>query len=81
MGDVRPSHLLDTGLREACGLDGKTGEIVDAERAGLIRGFDGILGASNTGDRGEGSEGGETADGDGAAQDEQYPQSFIESLL
>ena len=81
LGDVRPSHLLDTGLREACGLDGKTGEIVDAERAGLIRGFDGILGASNNGVREGRSEDGKTADGDGAAPDEQYPQSFIESLL
>lgn len=34
MGDVRPSHLLDVGLRQACGLDGVTGKIVEVERAG-----------------------------------------------
>jgi len=75
MGDVRPSHLLDARLREACGLDGKTGEIVDAKRASLIRGFEGIL--SNDDTEGGSSE----SDADGAAPDEQYPKSFIESLL
>ena len=29
--DVRPSHLLDQSLREACGMDPVTGEIVDDE--------------------------------------------------
>ncbi len=28
MGDVRPSHLLDRGLRVACGLDETTGRVV-----------------------------------------------------
>lgn len=40
MGDIRPSHLLDVGLREACGLDGVTGEIIDQKRAGLIKGYE-----------------------------------------
>ena len=40
MGDVRPSHLLDVGLREACGLDGVTGEIIDPKRAGLVKGYE-----------------------------------------
>jgi tRNA(Ile)-lysidine synthase TilS/MesJ len=78
LGDVRPSHLLDTGLREACGLDGKTGEIVDADRAGLIRGFDGAL-ANTSSDR-EGGEGSKDEDGAGDG-DAAVPQSFIESLL
>lgn len=39
MGDVRPSHLLDVGLREACGIDGATGEVVDEDRAALVKGF------------------------------------------
>ena len=42
MSDVRPSHLLDVNLREACGLNGKTGEIVSMamDRARLVRGFE-----------------------------------------
>ena len=40
MGDVRPSHLLDRGLRTACGLDAHTGVVVD-ERAHGIRGYEG----------------------------------------
>eukprot|EP00977_Amphora_coffeiformis_P001358 scaffold286_cov169-Amphora_coffeaeformis.AAC.2 len=31
--DVRPSHLLDQSLREACGMDPVTGEVVDDEDA------------------------------------------------
>lgn len=81
LGDVRPSHLLDVGLRVACGLDGKTGEIIDADRAGLIRGFDGVL-ANSGREVGEGSGDEDSADdGDAAAPDEKYPLSFIESLL
>ena len=41
MSDVRPSHLLDVELREACGMDGKTGEIND-NRARSVSGFEGI---------------------------------------
>ena len=40
MGDVRPSHLLDVGLREACGLDRVTGEIIDHSRASLVKGYE-----------------------------------------
>ena len=40
MGDVRPSHLLDVGLRQACGLDSITGKIVEVERAGLVKGYE-----------------------------------------
>lgn len=39
MGDVRPSHLLDRGLRAACGLDAQTGWVVD-ERARGVRGYE-----------------------------------------
>jgi Predicted ATPase of the PP-loop superfamily implicated in cell cycle control len=39
MGDIRPSHLLDIGLREACGMDGATGRVVDPKRASLVKGF------------------------------------------
>eukprot|EP00961_Rhodomonas_salina_P063360 851525-Rhodomonas_salina.4 len=35
MADVRPSHLLDRGLREACGLDVVTGAVRDARALGL----------------------------------------------
>jgi len=28
LGDVRPTHLLDRTLREACGLDPASGEVV-----------------------------------------------------
>ncbi|CAM9995299.1 unnamed protein product, partial [Heterosigma akashiwo] len=38
MSDVRPSHLLDVDLRVACGIDGATGEILDPERARLVKG-------------------------------------------
>lgn len=40
MGDVRPSHLLDVELREACGFDGATGEIVDVDRVKSIKGYE-----------------------------------------
>ena len=40
IGDVRPSHLLDVGLREACGLDRTTGEVLDHNRASLIKGYE-----------------------------------------
>ena len=40
MGDVRPSHLLDVGLREACGFDGATGDILDSDRVKKIRGYE-----------------------------------------
>ena len=40
MGDVRPSHLLDVGLREACGFDGATGEILEKERVQAIKGYE-----------------------------------------
>lgn len=40
IGDVRPSHLLDVGLREACGLDGTTGEVIDHNRARLVKGYE-----------------------------------------
>ena len=36
LGNVKPTHLLDENLREACGLDKVTGSIVDEERAWLI---------------------------------------------
>lgn len=39
MGDVRPSHLLDVDLRVACGIDGATGEVMDEDRARLVKGF------------------------------------------
>jgi tRNA 2-thiocytidine biosynthesis protein TtcA len=39
MGDIRPSHLLDIGLREACGMDGATGMVVDPKRASLVKGY------------------------------------------
>lgn len=38
MGDVRPSHLLDVDLREACGMDGATGEVLDLAKALLVKG-------------------------------------------
>ena len=38
MGDVRPSHLMDRGLRAACGLDSTTGTVVD-ERATTMHGY------------------------------------------
>lgn len=41
MGDVRPSHLLDVDLREACGMNGATGEVLDLERAKLVKGMSG----------------------------------------
>ena len=37
MGDVRPSHLLDQDLREACGLDRTTGEEDDEEESSPLR--------------------------------------------
>ncbi len=37
MSDVRPSHLLDINLREACGIDGSTGEVLDVDRANLVK--------------------------------------------
>ena len=36
LGNVKPTHLLDENLREACGLDKVTGSVVDEERARLI---------------------------------------------
>jgi tRNA(Ile)-lysidine synthase TilS/MesJ len=36
LGNVRPSHLLDENLRDACGLDRVTGGVIDEERAQLI---------------------------------------------
>ena len=36
LGNVKPTHLLDENLREACGLDRITGEVVDENRASLI---------------------------------------------
>jgi len=33
LGDVRPTHLLDRALREACGLDAASGEVRDWARA------------------------------------------------
>ena len=35
MGDVRPSHLLDRGLRAACGLDADTGSVVHERALGI----------------------------------------------
>ena len=37
MSDVRPSHLLDIDLRDACGIDGATGQIIDPNRANLVK--------------------------------------------
>lgn len=37
MSDIRPSHLLDQGLREACGMDPVTGEEDDMEEASELR--------------------------------------------
>jgi tRNA 2-thiocytidine biosynthesis protein TtcA len=36
LGNVRPSHLLDENLRDACGLDRVTGSVLDEDRARLI---------------------------------------------
>lgn len=36
LGNIRPSHMLDENLREACGLDRVTGGVVHEERAALI---------------------------------------------
>lgn len=47
MGDVRPSHLLDVGLREACGFDGATGEILDGERVEKIKGYEDAISISS----------------------------------
>lgn len=40
MENVRPSHLLDVDLRKACGIDGATGEVLDEERAALVKATD-----------------------------------------
>jgi hypothetical protein len=69
LGNIKPTHLLDENLREACGLDRITGSVVDEERSLLIgeRKFD----ASNN-------------DVGASVRHEQEmhnPSSFIESLL
>lgn len=51
MGDVRPSHLLDVGLREACGFDGATGEILDENRVQKIRGYEGSVESTSSLDK------------------------------
>lgn len=41
MGDIRPSHLLDRGLRAACGLDADTGSVVHERALGIrVRAFE-----------------------------------------
>eukprot|EP00957_Ditylum_brightwellii_P119065 9081364-Ditylum_brightwellii.AAC.1 len=71
MGDIRASHMLDENLREACGLDGLTGRVVDSERAALIGEYgvegDEVNGAAN------GKKSSETQ--------ESIPKSFIEKML
>jgi hypothetical protein len=37
MSDVGPSHFYIVELREACGIDGVTGEILDMERGSLAK--------------------------------------------
>lgn len=81
MSDVRPSHLLDVNLREACGLNGKTGEIVAMDRARLVRGFGGVQETVNESGA-AGTPVGMIEDIDGK-EDNGSPVhlSFIESLL
>ncbi len=67
MSDVRPSHLLDVDLRQACGIDGATGEILDDDRAKLVK-------ASTENDTPNTDEGIEKSD-------EFISQSRIENLL
>ena len=67
MSDVRPSHLLDVNLRQACGIDGATGEILDDDRAKLVK-------ASTENDTPNTDEGIEKSD-------EFISQSRIENLL
>jgi tRNA 2-thiocytidine biosynthesis protein TtcA len=78
MGDVRPSHLLDIGLREACGFDGATGEILDGDRVKGIRGYEesteSAIGNGNDNDNASANE-----DGDNTL--EFGSKSRIESLL
>ena len=75
MADVRPSHLLDVGLREVCGMDGATGEIIDGERASKVKAISSNgLNATGDGDANNGNEDTET-------QPEFISLSKIESLL
>ena len=74
IGDVRPSHLLDVGLREACGLDPTTGKVLDDERAGLVKGY-----GSSTKKQSDSGE--ENSEESGNASHEFISQSRIESLL
>jgi hypothetical protein len=37
ISDVRPTHLLDRELREACGLDRATGDLVDDRGKSVVK--------------------------------------------
>jgi hypothetical protein len=40
MGDVRPSHLLDVGFRQAYGLEGANEKKLEVELAGLVKRYE-----------------------------------------
>ncbi|GFH55292.1 hypothetical protein CTEN210_11768 [Chaetoceros tenuissimus] len=75
MADVRPSHLLDVGLREVCGMDGATGEIIDGERATKVK----AISSNEPNANGDGDE--NDVNGDKENQPEFISLSKIESLL
>lgn len=76
LGNVKPTHLLDENLREACGLDRVTGSVVDEERSLLIGETQFDVSKYDVGARVRG-EGGEKTIG----VEVHNPSSFIESLL
>jgi tRNA 2-thiocytidine biosynthesis protein TtcA len=72
LGNVKPTHLLDENLREACGLDRITGSVVDEERSLLI--------GETKPDAVDGDDDKYNADKAGIVEIHS-PSSFIESLL
>lgn len=72
MSNVKPTHLLDENLRVACGLDGKTGSVVDEDRALLIGEKKIYVEGSDMASEGERSSTG---------LEVHSPSSFIEGLL
>ena len=76
MSKVKPSHLLDENLREACGLDRMTGSVVDETRAQLIG--EKKVSSSDVGKNGEALAEGIVSEN---GVEMHSPSSFIESLL
>ena len=85
MGDVRPSHLLDVGLREACGFDGATGEVLDGERVEKIKGYEDSISSIDGKSSGESSSiNNGNHDNEGSNEDDAVQftsRSRIENLL